>query len=115
MKILMRLRPRLLFVFLVVLSPVLRAADSAPIVATDLLKLKQLESPALSPDARWVAYVVRSIVPKPDAKDDWGYQSHLWLAATDGATPPRPLTSGAASDSASCGANSRTSARESGA
>eukprot|EP01035_Chromulina_nebulosa_P059904 gene59904-81960_t len=77
MKILMRLPPRLLFVFLCALTPLLRAADSSPIVATDLLKLKQLESPALSPDGRWVAYVVRAIVPKPDAKDDWTYQSHL--------------------------------------
>jgi len=75
-----------------------RAADPAPakslIVATDLLKLKQLESPALSPDGRWVAYVVRSIEPKPDAKDDWVYHTNLWLAATDGRSAPRQLTRG---------------------
>ncbi len=100
MKILMPLLPRLIFLLSVFFTPVLAAADSTPIVATDLLKLKQLESPALSPDGRWVAYVVRSIVPKPEAKDDWTYQSHLWLAATDGSTAPRPLTSGAASDTA---------------
>ncbi|PHX84689.1 MAG: hypothetical protein CK538_10755, partial [Opitutia bacterium] len=46
---------------------------SALIVASDLLKLKQLESPALSPDGRSVVYVVRSIEPKPDAKDEWVY------------------------------------------
>ncbi len=100
MKILMRFPPRLILVFLVAFAPVLCAADATPIVATDLLKLKQLESPAISPDGRWVAYVVRAIAPKPETKDDWIYQSHLWLAAADGATPPRPLTSGTASDSA---------------
>ncbi len=100
MKIPMRLPPRPLLVFVLVFVSVLRATDATPIVATDLLKLKQLESPALSPDARWVAYVVRSIVPQPDTKDDWTYQSHLWLAATDGSTPPRPLTSGPANDTA---------------
>ncbi len=62
------------------------------ITATDLLKVQQLESPALSPDGKLVAYVVRSIEPKPNAKDDWEYRTHLWLAATDGSAPPRQLT-----------------------
>ncbi|MDP1579216.1 MAG: S9 family peptidase [Candidatus Didemnitutus sp.] len=80
------------------------AADPQPatelIVASDLLKLQQLNSPALSPDGKSVVYVVRSIAPKPDAKDDWTYQSHLWLAATDGATPPRRLTTAGRSNTA---------------
>jgi dipeptidyl aminopeptidase/acylaminoacyl peptidase len=75
------------------------AAEPTLIVASDLLKLKQIDSPALSPDGRWVAYVLRSIEPKPASPDDWTYQTHLWLAATDGATPPRQLTFGTANDS----------------
>ena len=75
------------------------AAPSALIVASDLLRLKQIESPALSPDGRQVVYVVRSIEPKPDAKDDWVYHQHLWLAAVDGATPPRQLTRSATGNS----------------
>ncbi|HKB58007.1 MAG TPA: S9 family peptidase, partial [Lacunisphaera sp.] len=59
----------------------------------------QVETPALSPDGRWVAYVVRSIEPKPDAKDDWTYRTQLWLAAVDGKTPPRQLTFGTARNS----------------
>ncbi len=79
--------------------PVLRAADAAAsgkslIHATDLLKLKQLESPALSPDGKWVVYVVRSIEPKPEAKDDWVYHTNLWLVAADGSSAPRQLTRG---------------------
>lgn len=65
----------------------------SPIVATDLLQLKQIESPALSPDGKRVVYVVRSIESKPDAADDWVYQNHLWIAAVDGSGAPRRLTS----------------------
>lgn len=82
---------------LVASLPVLRAADAPAatlIQATDLLKLKQLESPALSPDGKWVVYVVRSIEPKPEAKDDWTYHTNLWLAPTDGSAAPRQLTRG---------------------
>ncbi len=54
-------------------TPVHAAEKPEPslIAASDLLKLKQLESPALSPDGRAVVYVVRSIEPEPDAKDEW--------------------------------------------
>jgi dipeptidyl aminopeptidase/acylaminoacyl peptidase len=74
-------------------------APSSLIQATDLLNLKQLESPALSPDGKWVVYAVRSIEPKSETADDWSYQTHLWLAATDGSTAPRQLTRDAGSDS----------------
>ena len=95
------------------IAPFLRSAEtvSSPglITAADLLNIKQLESPALSPDGRWVVYVVRSIEPKPAApaealakdggKDDWIYGTQLWFTATDGKTPPRQLTFGAARNS----------------
>ncbi len=98
------LLPRLLVVcaFVAVSAIPTRAADATAktlITATDLLKLKQVESPALSPDGQWVIYVVRSMEPKPDATDDWVYHTHLWLAATDGKSPPRRLTFGATNNS----------------
>ncbi len=85
-------------------APVLRSAEapaapSSLITASDLLKIQTLEAPALSPDGKWVAYIVRSIEPKPDTKDDWIYRTQLWLAATDGKTPPRQLTFGTARNS----------------
>ncbi len=76
------------------------ATESSLIQATDLLKIKQLATPVLSPDGKWVVYVVNAIEPKPDAKDDWVYRTHLWLAATDGSAPPRQLTRSAGNDSA---------------
>lgn len=46
-------------------------------------------SPAVSPDGRRVAFAVRRV----DLADNT-YRSQVWLMATDGATPPQPLTSG---------------------
>jgi dipeptidyl aminopeptidase/acylaminoacyl peptidase len=104
---------RLLVVFSLALPIVLRASPAetttktdaaasakALITAADLLNIKQLETPALSPDGKWVVYVLRSIEPKPDTKDDWIYRTQLWLAATDGKTTPRQLTYGQARSSA---------------
>lgn len=95
--------PRALVVCVALLAAAVpgRAApgqSASLIVATDLLQLKQVESPVLSPDGRWVAYVLRSIEPKAENAADWVYHTHLWLAAVDGSTPPRRLTHGAASN-----------------
>lgn len=99
--------PRPLSLFLaaicLAITPVLRATEAPAkslVTAADLLNLKQVETPALSPDGQWVVYVVRSIETKPDAADDWVYRTQLWLAATNGKTPPRPLTHGTARNSA---------------
>jgi len=46
-------------------------------------------SPAVSPDGKHLAYVVTRIDYKANR-----YRSQVWLAATDGATAPRPLTAG---------------------
>jgi dipeptidyl aminopeptidase/acylaminoacyl peptidase len=102
----------------IALAPIPRALASevpatteakALVTAADLLNIKQLETPALSPDGRRVIYVVRSIEPKPavtaeasakeGAREDWLYRTQLWLAATDGKTAPRQLTRGHANSS----------------
>lgn len=101
-----RFLPRLVVVLLALSAATITlwSADVAPaaslITASDLLKLKQVDAPALSPDGQWVVYVVRSIEPKPEAKDDWVYHTHLWLAAIDGSTPPRQLTRSAHNNTA---------------
>lgn len=78
-----------------------RAAESAAdagsgglITATDLLKINQLASPEFSPDGRWIAYTVKSVVEKPGSAGELVYRTQLWLAAADGHTVPRPLTHG---------------------
>jgi dipeptidyl aminopeptidase/acylaminoacyl peptidase len=49
--------------------------------------------PRVSPDGQTVAFVVTTV--DMEAND---YRSRLWLAASDGSTPPRPLTSGKGRD-----------------
>jgi dipeptidyl aminopeptidase/acylaminoacyl peptidase len=112
-KLMPRLLPLFLAAFYLAGATITRSAEAATattlLTAADLFQLKQVESPALSPDGRWVIYVVRSIEPKPDlpaeasakagARDDWIYRTQLWLAAVDGKTPPRQLTFGSAGNS----------------
>lgn len=46
-------------------------------------------APAVSPDGSHLAYVVTRVDFKTNK-----YRSQVWLAATDGSAPPRPLTAG---------------------
>ncbi|MFY9927105.1 MAG: S9 family peptidase, partial [Streptosporangiaceae bacterium] len=48
-------------------------------------------APAISPDGHWVAYLVTTA-----SGAGQGPASTLWIAATDGSEPPRPLTAGPA-------------------
>ena len=61
----------------------------------DLYDLKWASDPRLSPDGKTVAYVVSSIDREENA-----YRGAIWLAAVDGSSPPRQLTTGKKSDSA---------------
>jgi dipeptidyl aminopeptidase/acylaminoacyl peptidase len=51
--------------------------------------------PVISPDERWVAYVVAPVGKKAERR-----LSALWVAPADGSSPPRKLTAGTADDSA---------------
>ena len=46
-------------------------------------------APAVSPDGKHIAYVVTRVDQKANT-----YRSQVWVAATNGSTPPRPLTAG---------------------
>ncbi len=66
-----------------------------PITVTDLLRIRQLESPTVSPDGRWLAYIVRqidTIETEPEVR--YAYRTHLYLLPTDGSAPPRAYTHG---------------------
>ena len=65
-------------------------AQPAPrraITHEDLWLMKRVGAPAPSPDGRWVVFSVTE-----PAYDESAQASDLWLAATDGTTPPRRLT-----------------------
>ncbi|MEM8961045.1 MAG: S9 family peptidase [Acidobacteriota bacterium] len=72
-------------------TPLAAQDGDEPIRVTDLPHLKTVNGIDVSADGQWVAYVVRSI---HEADGEWSYRRHLWLAATDGSTPPRQLTHG---------------------
>ena len=59
----------------------------------DLYDLTWASEPRVSPDGKAVAYVVASIDREENA-----YRGAIWLAAVDGSSPPRQLTSGKKSD-----------------
>ena len=67
----------------------------APVQPEDLYDLTWASEPRISPDGKTVAYVVASIDREENA-----YRGAIWLAAVDGSSPPRQLTSGKKSDSA---------------
>jgi dipeptidyl aminopeptidase/acylaminoacyl peptidase len=62
------------------------------IKVTDMLKIKQLSGVTLSPDGSKLAFVVNNIEPDGDTKWEYKYQNQIYIAPTDGSTPPKALT-----------------------
>ncbi len=69
--------------------------DRLPVTPDDIYQLDWLEDAQISPDGRWVAYVRVS----PDRLKN-NYRRAIWIAASDGSSPPRQFTAGAGSDTA---------------
>ncbi len=80
---------------LVLTSADLVAADTKPFDATDLVTLKRLSDPAVSPDSRHVAYTLRST----DLDADKGRTDIYLLDLRAKAPQPRQLTRDPANDS----------------
>ncbi|HAK56943.1 MAG TPA: hypothetical protein DCP38_15900, partial [Acidobacteria bacterium] len=68
---------------LLAVSPI-AAQDRRPMEIEDLLTLASVSDPRISPDGRFVAYVVTTMDFEEDASD-----SELWVVATDGGAPVR--------------------------
>lgn len=71
------MQPLLRFVFVLCFVGVLRAAE--PFSLTDLLSLKRVADPQVSPDGKWVAYTVR----EPNIEQN-KFASHIWVVSADG-------------------------------
>ena len=88
-----RFLPMLLLGTLVLAAPLVAQDGDLPITTTDLLEIQQVGSPAISPDGSLVAYTVQRIVSEnEDEGSDYRYLTHIYLAPTDGSSPPRQLT-----------------------
>ena len=65
--------------------------------------IAEATSPVLSPDGAHVAFVVSSMSMTTNS-----YRKQVWLAATDGSSPPRPITGGDNDTSPSFSTDGRT-------
>ena len=69
------------------------AADKRPMEIQDLFRFKRVAEPQISPDGKLVVYQLTTV-----NLDENKSSTNLWLAATDGKTPPRQLTTTTKSD-----------------
>jgi len=83
----MRLMPSVSLVAACIAVPL--TAQQRAISDSDLFAFRWVASPQISPDGRQAAYVLVTVNAKHD-----GYETSLWLVATDGASPPRRVTAG---------------------
>ena len=60
----------------------LRAQEQRPMVVEDVLALNSVSDPEISPDGRWVAYVVTRRDAERDVTD-----SDVWVVSTEGGSP----------------------------
>jgi len=68
-------------------------ADKRPMALGDMFAFKRVADPQISPDGRFVAYQVTTVDLEGNKTS-----TNLWIAATDGKTPPRQLTTSTKSD-----------------
>src|SRR5262245_11241107 len=69
-------------------------SQKRPMDFDDVMKLKTVGSPQISPDGKWIVYTVNAA----DMKENT-YNSDLWLISASGG-PPRQLTNNPKNDSA---------------
>ena len=83
------MRPALLSALAAICGAASLAGQQRAISDSDLFAFRWVASPQISPDGRQAAYVLVTVNAKHD-----GYETSLWLVATDGTSPPRRLTAG---------------------
>ncbi len=70
------------------------AQERRPMTVDDVLELRTVSDPQISPDGRWIAYVVTELDRERDVSD-----SDIWMVPSEGGTPYR-ATRGPKRDSA---------------
>jgi dipeptidyl aminopeptidase/acylaminoacyl peptidase len=93
-------KPQRLFILslcVILLSATAAAEEKKPIVTSDVLKIKTMGQIDISPDGKRVVFVVTSM--DKDEKEEYRYNSHLWMIDLEKLTTPRQLSFGERSDS----------------
>mgnify|MGYP003342251815 FL=1 len=83
----MRLLPQFLLACAACAVSLVPAMAARPMTVEDLLAMHRVSDPQVSPDGRWIAYVV-SVVDMGENRTN----SDIWLVAADGTGAPRQLT-----------------------
>src|SRR5262249_39342279 len=86
-------RVAVLFLCLLAAAPAAAQQKKRPIQIDDLFRFKRVGDPQISPDGKHVAYQVGTVSLEQNK-----IITNLWLADTDGKTPPRQLTSSTKAD-----------------
>jgi dipeptidyl aminopeptidase/acylaminoacyl peptidase len=81
------LRPAAVAVAVLVFASVAVAADKRPMKVSDLFAFKRVAAPQISPDGKQVVYQVSTVSLEENKSS-----AVLWIAATDGKSPPKQLT-----------------------
>ena len=72
----------------------LQAQPGKPIQAVDIVNLRKVEDPQISPDGKTVAYVIETPVAAGEHKNE-----HIWLVPTDGSAPEKAFVTSGLADS----------------
>ena len=83
----MDVRLRLACLVIGLLASAAPAADKRPIQVQDLFKFKRVAAPRISPDGKAVVYQITSVSLEENKST-----TALWVASTDGKSPPKQLT-----------------------
>ena len=89
----MKYRSVLVALLAFLVGAAVHAEDRKVINPTDLVNLKGVSDPQISPDGSLVAYVVTTPAPAGQHKN-----AHVWLVATDGKRPARLFVFSSGSD-----------------
>ena len=87
---------RHLVLALTLVATAVSAQTKRPATFDDVLNVKAIQAPQLSPDGRTVIYTVRQWVDEKDKKEA---RAHIWRVAADGTSPARQITFGDKGDS----------------
>src|ERR1700678_2239242 len=65
------------------------AASKRPMTFADLMAMKRVSDPQISPSGKWVLFSVTDVSLEANSK-----LNHLWVVGIDGKTPERQVTTG---------------------
>src|SRR5947209_10424932 len=72
---------RVLILILVCATALMAQTARHPLKLDEVMRMREVRDPQISPDGQWVAYVVSTIDVKEDKSN-----SHIWMASIDGKT-----------------------------